>query len=330
MPTCVRFQFAADPLDCGPTTMNETTQSIHAALLPFLGVLRFYGEDAARFLQGQVTHDTQLLAEGRTLLAACNTPQGRVIALPRLKQTEEAVYALLPADLLEHVAARLRRFVLRAKVDVQIAADLQVAWVGGQPFSDTLAVESYDATRTMSAVPNAGATELVSFDYAPDRQVIAAHGGALRAMTGLSLSKSLPGIEHEWWAADIAAGLPQVFRASSEQFVPQMLNLDLLDGISFTKGCYTGQEIVARTQHLGRIKRRTFRYRIAGGPPLAPLAALALEGNKAAEVVMSAPHGAHVELLAVTSLDARGRTLVTADGREAAPVELPYQIGGND
>ena len=310
--------------------MHDSTQSIHAALLPFLGVLRFYGEDAARFLQGQVTHDTQLLADGRTLLAACNTPQGRVIALLRLKQTEDAVYALLPADLLEHVASRLRRFVLRAKVDVQIAADLQVAWVGGHPFSETLAVESYDATRTLSAIPQAGATEVVSFDYGAGRQVVAAPGAALRAITGLSLSRSLPRIEEEWWAADIAAGLPQVFRASSEQFVPQMLNLDLLDGISFTKGCYTGQEIVARTQHLGRIKRRTFRYRVAAGAPLAPLAGLHLEGSKVAEVVMSAPRGDAVELLSVTALDARDRTLVTEDGREAVPVAMPYRIGGND
>jgi folate-binding protein YgfZ len=308
--------------------MHEPTQSIHAALLPFLGVLRFYGDDAARFLQGQVTHDTRLLADGRTLLAACNTPQGRVIALLRLKQTEDAVYALLPADLLEHVASRLRRFVLRARVDVQIAADLQVAWVGGQPFSDTLAVESYDATRTLSAIPQAGATEVVSFDYGPDRQVVAAPGAALRAITGLSLARSLPGIEDEWWAADIAAGMPQVFRASTEQFVPQMLNLDRLDGISFDKGCYTGQEIVARTQHLGRIKRRTLRYRVAGGPPLAPLAGLHLEGAKVAEVVMSAPRGAVIELLAVTALDARDRTLVTEDGREAVPVAMPDDVRG--
>lgn len=306
--------------------MHDSTQSIHAALLPFLGVLRLYGQDAARFLQGQVTHDTQLLADGRTLLAACNTPQGRVIALLRLKQTEDAVYALLPVDLLEHVASRLRRFVLRARVDVQIAADLQVAWVGGHPFSETLAVESYDATRTLSAIPQAGATEVVSFDYGSGRQVVAAPGAALRAITGLSLSRSLPRIEEEWWAADIAAGLPQVFRASSEQFVPQMLNLDLLDGISFTKGCYTGQEIVARTQHLGRIKRRTFRYRVAAGAPIAPLAGLNLEGSKVAEVVMSAPRGDAVELLAVTALDARDRTLVTEDGREAVPVTMPYGI----
>jgi len=308
--------------------MHESTQSIHAALLPFLGVLRFYGEDAAKFLQGQVTHDTRLLAEGRTLLTACNTPQGRVIALMRLKQTEDAVYALLPADLLEHVASRLRRFVLRARVDVQIAADLQVAWVGGQPFSDTLAVESYDATRTLSAIPHAGATEVASFNYDTGRQVVAAPGTALRAITGLSLAKSLPGIEDEWWAADIAAGLPQVFRASTEQFVPQMLNLDLLDGISFDKGCYTGQEIVARTQHLGRIKRRTFRYRVADGPPLAQLAGLSLEGTKVAEVVMSAPRGDGIELLAVTALDARDRTLVSEDGRAAVPVAMPYEIRG--
>lgn len=304
--------------------MNESTQSIHAALLPFLGVLRFHGEDAARFLQGQVTHDTSLLQDGRTLLTAANTPQGRVIAVMRLRQTEDAVYALLPTDLLEHVAARLRRFVLRAKVDVQVAADLQVAWVGGQPFSDTLAVESYDATRTQSVIPQAGATEVVSFDYAPGRQVLATPGAALRAITGLSLSRALPGIDDEWRAADIAAGLPQVFRASTEQFVPQMLNLDLLDGISFTKGCYTGQEIVARTQHLGRIKRRTFRYRADGDTPLAPLSGLTLDGSKVAEVVMSARRGPSLELLAVAALDARDRRLQTPDGREAVPVEMPY------
>lgn len=313
-------------LDSTTTTMSEPTQAIHAALLPFLGVLRFHGEDAARFLQGQVTQDTALLADGRTLLAAVNTPQGRVTAVLRLKHTGESVYALLPAELLEHVAARLRRFVLRARVAVQIAADLQVAWVGGRPFSDTLAVEGYDATRTLSAIPPTGASELVSFDYAPDRQVIATPGPALRAMTGLSLGKSLPGIEEEWWAADIAAGLPQVFRTSSEQFVPQMLNLDRLDGISFQKGCYTGQEIVARTQHLGRIKRRTFRYRMAGPAPLPPMSALTLEGAKVAEVVMSAARGDLVELLAVTSLDARDRTLQSEDGRVAVPVGTPYDV----
>jgi folate-binding protein YgfZ len=306
--------------------MNQSTHEVRAALLPFLGVLRLQGPDAAQFLQGQVTQDTRLLAAGRTLLTACNTPQGRVIALLRLKQTEDAVYALLPTDLLEPVASRLKRFVLRAKVDVQTAADLQVAWLGSQPFSDTLAIDCSDAARVLSVMPEAGATGLVSFDYTAGRRVVAAPGASLRAITALSSRESLPEIEREWWAADIAAGLPQVFRASSEAFVPQMLNLDLLDGISFTKGCYTGQEIVARTQNLGRIKRRTFRYHVTGGTPLAPLAGLSLDGTKVAEVVMSAPHGSIVELLAVTSLDARDRTLITEDGREAVPAGIPYGV----
>jgi folate-binding Fe-S cluster repair protein YgfZ len=105
-----------------------------------------------------------------------------------------------------------------------------------------------------------------------------------------------------------------------------MLNLDRLDAISFTKGCYTGQEIVARTQHLGRIKRRTLRYRLAPGAEPAPLAGLLLGGQKVAEVVMSATRVDAVELLAVTSLEAIGRTLVTDDGREAVPVALPYDL----
>jgi len=115
-PTRARFRYQRHGYHSRLPTMNESTQSIHAALLPFLGVIRFHGPDAAKFLQGQVTHDTQLLGDGRTLLTACNTPQGRVIAVLRLRQTEEAVYALLPTDLLEHVAARLRRFVLSPKV----------------------------------------------------------------------------------------------------------------------------------------------------------------------------------------------------------------------
>ena len=172
--------------------------------------------------------------------------------------------------------------------------------------------------------------EIVSFDYAPDRRVVAAHGATLRAMIGPSPERPHPGIENEWRAADIAAGLPQVVAATSGSFVPQMLNLDRLDAISFTKGCYTGQEIVARTQHLGRIKRRTLRFRLPPGVEPLPLAGLSLGGQKVAEVVMGATRSDSVELLAVTSLEAVGRTLLTDDGREAVPVPLPYELGDRE
>lgn len=273
--------------------------------LPMLAVLRFGGCDATSFLQGQLTNDVQVLADGRTQLAACNTPQGRVVALLRLRQVGEAVHALLPAELADPLVVRLRRFVLRAKVDLAVATDLKVAWLGA----------------TSATEP----TEALTFDYAPGRRAVAATAGAWRSALGCELEQ-LPAANAQWIAADIAAGLPQVFAATSEAFVPQMLNLDLLDGISFRKGCYTGQEIVARTQHLGRIKRRTFRYHLPSGPVPAPLAGLFCAGSKVAEVVMSAAAQDGVDVLAVTSLEARGGTLSAQDGRIAEPRELPYAI----
>jgi hypothetical protein len=105
-----------------------------------------------------------------------------------------------------------------------------------------------------------------------------------------------------------------------------MLNVDLVDGVSFTKGCYTGQEIVARTHHLGRVKRRAMRFVLPPGTIPAPLANLSLEGVKAADVLMTAELPDRIELLAVTNLDAAGKSLRTEDGREAAPRALPYEV----
>jgi folate-binding protein YgfZ len=283
------------------------------APLPFLGVLRLSGPDAASFLQGQVTHDTGLLADGRTLLAACSTPQGRVVALLRLRQHGDSVLALLPTELVEPLAARLGRFVLRAKVRLEPATDL-------------VATAPAEASGRSAGDVAAAGPDGIWFDYAPGRRVLVAPRAAAASLPAPWPGDAAREIEDAWWLADIAAGLPQVFAASSEAFVPQMLNLDRLDAISFTKGCYTGQEIVARTQHLGRIKRRTARLRLPAGPTLPPLAGLTLDGAKVAEVVMSAPCGGGVELLAVTSLEAWGRPLAAADGREAVPLELPYAV----
>jgi folate-binding protein YgfZ len=275
--------------------------------LPSLAILRVTGADAGAFLQGQLTNDTRLLADGRTQLSALNTPQGRVVAIMRLRQGGDGLYALLPADLAEPVAARLRKFVMRARVAVELAGDLQPVSSG-------------------ETVPGS----LLTFDYAPGRAVSAVPTTASAATVNPAAALETADHVNEWTAADIAAGLPQVLPETSGSFVPQMLNLDLLDAISFSKGCYTGQEIVARTQHLGRIKRRSFRYRLPGGAAPAPLAPLFLDGAKVAEVVMSATVGGAVELLAVTSLEARGHALETGDGREARMVEMPYPVPGGE
>jgi len=308
---------------------NESTQSVRSVLLPGFGVLRISGPDAVNFLQGQFTNDVRLLADGRTQVAACCTNQGRVIALVRLRQTDEAIYALMPADLLDKLATHLRKFVLRSKVELRQAADLQV----GAILTDDAAPSSpvhraFDqAALTMSPVPLAGKTEVVTFRYAQDREVIAAPPAAWRSISGLSFSRIDPGAAADWLAADIAAGMPHVFAATSAQFTPQMLNVDLLDGVSFTKGCYTGQEIVARTHHLGRVKRRTMRFHVAAGAAPAPLSNLSLDGVKAADVLMTVATADGIEMLAVTNIDASGKVLLLEDGRSAEPRALQYEVG---
>jgi folate-binding protein YgfZ len=191
----------------------------------------------------------------------------------------------------------------------------------------TQAQRAFDeAAMTQSPVPLSGSSEVVTFQYAAGREVIAAPAAAWRSISGLSLGHPSPRTHADWLTADIAAGMTHVFAVTSEQFIPQMLNVDLLDGVSFTKGCYTGQEIVARTHHLGRVKRRTFRFYLDAGPAPALLSPLLLEGIKVADVLQTAETDSGVELLAVTNLDAAGKVLRLEDGRSAEPRPLPYSL----
>ncbi|MGB6309130.1 MAG: hypothetical protein WBF89_15200, partial [Steroidobacteraceae bacterium] len=242
--------------------MNTDTPP-ESGRLPHLGVLRFTGPDAQSFLQGQLSNDTARLAQGRSLLAACSSPQGRVLALMHLLPHSSGIAAILPGELLAATAETLRKFVLRAKVKIEAGGELLS--VAGH----------HDAQRLHScgvALPQSN-TDYIERDgvgvaaVGGDRsrywviagaQTLAEHGLAGDAHRA-------EWVEHGWRLADIRAGLPQIYLATREAFVAQMINLDLLDGISFTKGCYTGQEIIARTQHLGRIKRRLYRLQLPAG-----------------------------------------------------------------
>jgi tRNA-modifying protein YgfZ len=271
--------------------------------LPQLAVIRFGGADAIGFLQGQFSNDVERLADGRTQLAAYATPQGRAIALLRLRRLGSEIYALLPAALADPVIVRLQRFVLRARVEISRPQDWGVAWTA----------DGIDGTPARAA----GDDPALSFELPDGRRVVAGPGLA---------AGEAPDVAERWTASDIAAGFPEIGPATSEHFVPQMLNLDLLDAISFDKGCYTGQEIVARTQNLGRIKRRTFRYSAATDTPFAPLTGLHRDGAKVGEVLASARIGDGVELLAVVALDARDLPLRAPSGHSVLPLPLPYSV----
>jgi tRNA-modifying protein YgfZ len=151
---------------------------------------------------------------------------------------------------------------------------------------------------------------------------------AVAALVGDHGTGELPGLtaDERWALALVRAGVPEIGVEASEEWIPQMLNLDLLGAVSFEKGCYTGQEIVARTQHLGRIKRRMLRFAADASRLPPPRSALYCDGQKSGEVVLAAPAGSGVELLAVVSLEARGGPLVLEGDAACRALPLPYTV----
>jgi folate-binding protein YgfZ len=275
---------------------DEREPAAASGPLPHIGVLRFAGPDAVNFLQGQVSNDTRRLTKGAPLLAAYSSAQGRVIAVLHLLPHSSGVIALLPRDVLAATCERLRKFVLRAKVKIEDVSD-RLSLIGvlgpdalraaGLPVPDARGYFERDGIGIARVGPTA---DRESSRYWMIREARPAEQGIA------------PDIETAWRLADIRAGLPTVYAATSEAFVAQMLNLDLIDGISFSKGCYTGQEIIARTQHLGRIKRRMVRLRLAPGE-WSIGGSVKLADGRAGRLIEIARADGHLEALAVLNLE---------------------------
>lgn len=288
--------------------------------LPHLGVLRFSGVDALSFLQGQISNDTKRLAENSPLLAAYSTPQGRVLALIYLLPHSSGVAAILPREILAATLERMRKFVLRAKVRIEDAGDSLVvagAIGGNSTGGDSSGAQGY------SELDGIG-TAAVGHDS--NRRWVIAAPERLGAADGEAISR----FADTWRLADIRAGLPQIYAATSETFVAQMLNLDVLDGISFTKGCYTGQEIIARTQHLGRIKRRLHRLRLPPGSWSIGQAVRLSDGRHGKLTEIAAVDGAFEALAVLSTEPASPGAGEEPDGLavQAMELPLPYSLFG--
>jgi len=300
------------------------------AHLAHLGILRFTGPDALSFLQGQVSSDTRRLTENVSLLSSYSNPQGRVLALIYLLPHSSGVAAILPREILLPTLQRMRKFILRSKVQIEDAGDsLQVAGVHGE---QALRSAGLPIPQDANGYLEKDGIGVARVNHDGNRfwvigaasRLPGALGEAMDAGEAIDAGDAASGSEH-WRLADIQAGLPQVYAATSEAFVAQMLNLDLLDGISFSKGCYTGQEIIARTQHLGRIKRRLFRLQLPPGSWSVGQALSLADGRQGrlTEVIGS---GGRVDALAVLSIDAAGADPSAGMPVAATELPLPYPV----
>ena len=315
------------------------TASWHTPL-PDIGILSLRGKDAAKLLQGQATCDILGLPPGQTTLGAFCTAKGRAYALFRALRTEDRVFLLLPAELLENVRKRLGMYVLRSDVQIEDASSRWAVFglFGGHSEAALHALGLPPLAQDNEAEGQSG---LVASFYAiripdPESPRFLVLADAAKA-AGISRFLESHGLERagasRWALEDIRAGIPALAAATVEEFVPQMLNLDLLGGISFNKGCYTGQEIVARTHYLGQLKRRMYRLAGAGYPPPQPGEAVFRAGDEAQAAGMAVscadtPEGGF-ELLAVLNRAATeevGIPLKTAGGLPLSLSTLPYSL----
>ena len=243
--------------------MSQTPESPPAnalrgmALLPRLGVIRAQGEEAAKFLHGQLTNDFSLLGLSEARLAGFCTAKGRLLAsFIGFKRTHDEILLVCHADLLPATLKRLSMFVLRAKVKLTDAsAEFQLRGLVGDAVPAALPAAPWSKL-------DADGAQLVRL-YPADsiaRALWVAPAG-VEPPTGPTLDSAA------WDWLDVVAGVPLLSQPVVEAFVPQMVNMESVGGVNFKKGCYPGQEVVARSQFRGTLKRRA--YPVRGDAPMA-------------------------------------------------------------
>lgn len=278
------------------TICSDYPDAVQVIPLAELGILAVEGSDAETLLHGQTTCNVRRLLPGDHTLGAVCTAKGRAVAVFHLlKARDERFLLVLPHSLVDLLRKRLQLFVLRSKVSITVETD-QYSCYG-------LIGPNLEALEDRVRRYRDGEVVTLTLPATSGSRVLVIARGDGEAFWGQCLTeKFIPVPEERWKLEDIRMGVPFFSAELSEEFVPQMLNLELLGGISFTKGCYIGQEIVARAQYLGQIKRRLYRFRLYSDTLPTAGAPLFREGQDqpVGEVVcIASAGGSAYELLAV-------------------------------
>ena len=303
--------------------------------LEYMGVIAVHGQDAGSFLQSQLTNDTGTVDEHSSQLNAYCTPKGRILGLMRMFRQGDSWYLRLPADSIEAVIQRLRMFVMRADVVFEdVSENFLRIGVSGETASEELAAAVPDVPAGIDQVTHNRDLSVVRVPgMHPRFEVYADSLDKARTLWDTLNVRGAPVGESAWRLLEIQAGLPNIFAATAELFVPQMTNLQLINGVSFKKGCYPGQEIVARMQYLGTLKRRMYLGRIASDALAAPADSLFPAGDNTqaiGRIVDAQPHPdggqAALAVLQIASADAADVFLGAADGPAFTLQALPYSF----
>ncbi|WP_431480122.1 YgfZ/GcvT domain-containing protein [Pseudomonas simiae] len=292
------------------------------------GVLAVRGADAAKFLQGQLTCNLNYLSDTQASLGARCTQKGRMQSSFRILLQGDGVVLAMATELLEPQLADLKKYAVfsKSKLTDESAAWVRFGLMHAEPALASLGLEL--PAETDSVVRS---DTLIAIRVSPDRAelwVPAEQGDAVRNQLAATLEQT---DLNEWLLGQIRAGIGQVMPQTRELFIPQMLNLQAVGGVSFKKGCYTGQEIVARMQYLGKLKRRLYRLSFNAPEMPEPGTPLFSPSHTSAigEVVIAAKTDQTVELLAVLQAEAADSGDVhvgTPEGPRLHLLDLPYTL----
>ena len=303
------------------------------------GLIRVSGEDAGDFLQNQFCNDVRKLSTELSQLNGYCNPKGRVLALFRLIRRDDDYLLRLPREILEPTLKRLRMFVLMSKVTLEDLSDELVSiGLAGAAAEELLRKALGDAPTAIDACLQTNGLSVIRVRGPQPRFEIHGDEAAVKSLWETLATQATPAGSEAWTLLEIRAGLPEVVAATQEAFVPQMLNLQALDALSFTKGCYPGQEIVARMRYLGKLKRRLYLAHSDTDACPQPGDGLFAEGSESGQGVgkvvqaQASPEGG-VDLLAVieiASAEQRQLHLGDAEGPLVELQELPYAIEEED
>jgi len=301
--------------------------------LTHLGLIACNGEDAQSFLHGQLSNDIKLLAPERSEYAAYCSPKGRMLANFLVWREGEAYCLQLARSLLPAIQKRLSMYVLRSKVKLNEASEARLSFGLSGSGARTALQELFPALPQQAHQVMRHPDHGTLIALPGNRFQLIAEAEAARRLWQMLAATLTPAGTPCWEWLEIRNGIPLLTSATQEQFVPQMANMELIGAVNFKKGCYPGQEIVARTQHLGQIKRRMVLAHMEGNSMPQPgdeLYSSLLDGQESGMVVnaQAAPEGGY-DLLAVLQTSSIGSGSVhfkAADGPALNILSLPYSL----
>lgn len=320
--------------------MNAIGQNIFLAGLPDRGLLKVSGEDAKMFLQNQLSNDINNVSPNSYQESAWCSPKGRIKANFRVFKREEVFYLSVSADLLDSVIKKMGMYIMMSNVQLEDANDSLTHFGFFGDNADQVLhafLESNDNKTQIPAEPHQAiqyrSLSILRITGASPRFEVFGELDDASQLREYLLQQATETDTNSWNYQDIVAGLPFITRPSSEAWIPQMVNYIAIDGVDFKKGCYPGQEVVARLNYLGKTKRRMYRLKLDTQklPQIGDV--ITSETDVTAGKILNAainPDG-KIEALAVMKISEAEKSLSLTENSEATItiLDLPYSVDNN-